>query len=284
VADRSIRVNVEILDALGVLAGDLLVENARGRLRGQETADLFERFSHLSDRFLRLGEEFMRFRDASFAEEEADLERRKNEFIEAYGALSHRERAERWQRELEQWVGYDAFTDRFVEQMARRYFTAEDHYLYTAAHGKLELQAKFYGDDLGEGAFREFLRGRERALFALLADLAGEDFHEDQIPVLRGADREGVVQRRLAQRYRDTRLAAALSLGKVHTGQRRNERLGLVVGQSLGFEQRLDDAQARPGRLDVDAELGRRLGQRRLDKPLHRQLVERQNLVGPFLG
>jgi two-component system chemotaxis sensor kinase CheA len=58
VADRSIRVNVEILDALGVLAGDLLVENARGRLRGLETADLFERFSHLSDRFLRLGEEF----------------------------------------------------------------------------------------------------------------------------------------------------------------------------------------------------------------------------------
>jgi hypothetical protein len=75
---------------------------------------------------LRLGEEFMRFRDVSFAEEAADLERRKNEFIEAYGALSHRERAERWQRELEQWVGYDAFTDRFVEQMARRYFTAEE--------------------------------------------------------------------------------------------------------------------------------------------------------------
>jgi two-component system chemotaxis sensor kinase CheA len=58
VADRSIRVNVEILDALGVLAGDLLVESARGRLRGLETADLFERFSRLSDRFLRLGEEF----------------------------------------------------------------------------------------------------------------------------------------------------------------------------------------------------------------------------------
>jgi len=108
------------------------------------------------------------------------------------------------------------------------YFTAEDHYLYTAAHGKLELQAKFSGDDLGVGEFREFLRGREGALFALLADLAGEDFHEDQVPVLRGADREAVIQRRLAQRYRDTRLAAALSLGKVHTGQRRNERLLLT--------------------------------------------------------
>jgi two-component system chemotaxis sensor kinase CheA len=57
VTDRSIRVNVEILDSLGVLAGDLLVESARGRLRGLETAQLIERFSRLSDRFLRLGEE-----------------------------------------------------------------------------------------------------------------------------------------------------------------------------------------------------------------------------------
>jgi two-component system, chemotaxis family, sensor kinase CheA len=57
IADRTIRVNVEILDSLGVLAGDLLVESARGRLRGLETAHLFERFSRLSDRFLRLAEE-----------------------------------------------------------------------------------------------------------------------------------------------------------------------------------------------------------------------------------
>ncbi len=58
IADRSIRVNVEVLDSLGVLAGDLLVESARGRLRGLETAHIIERFSRLSDRFLRLGEEF----------------------------------------------------------------------------------------------------------------------------------------------------------------------------------------------------------------------------------
>jgi two-component system chemotaxis sensor kinase CheA len=56
IADRSIRVNVEVLDQLGLLSGDLLVESARGRLRGSETADLFERFSRLGDRFMRLGE------------------------------------------------------------------------------------------------------------------------------------------------------------------------------------------------------------------------------------
>src|SRR5688572_21521617 len=108
------------------------------------------------------------------------------------------------------------------------YFTAEDHYLYSSSGDKLELEAKFSGDDLGVTAFREYLRGRKGALFAVLADLAGEDFHEEHIPWLRGGDREAVVQRRLAQRYRDTRLATALPLGRVTTPQRRNERLLLA--------------------------------------------------------
>jgi hypothetical protein len=60
-----------------------------------------------------------------------------------------------------------------------------------------------------------------------VVDLAGEDFHEELIPYLRGADREQVLRRRLAQRYRDTRLATALSLGYV-SGERRNERLLLT--------------------------------------------------------
>src|SRR5687767_1836701 len=108
------------------------------------------------------------------------------------------------------------------------YFTAEDHYLYAASGASLELEAKFPGDDLGVTEFREHLRGRRGGLFAVVADLAGEDFHEDQIPSLRGSDRDAVVQRRLAQRYRDTRLAAALSLGTLQTAERRNERLLLA--------------------------------------------------------
>ena len=114
--------------------------------------------------------------------------------------------------------------------MARHllYFTAEDHYLYSSSGHRLELEARFSGDDLGVSAFREHLRGRKGALFAVVADLAGEDFHEEQVPLLRGADRDAIVQRRLAQRYRDTRLAAALSMGHVAAQQRRNERLLLT--------------------------------------------------------
>jgi chemotaxis protein histidine kinase CheA len=55
-ADRSIRVNVEVLDSLGLLAGDLLVESARGRLRASEAESLLQRFSRLGDRFLKLAD------------------------------------------------------------------------------------------------------------------------------------------------------------------------------------------------------------------------------------
>ncbi len=107
------------------------------------------------------------------------------------------------------------------------YFTADDHSVYAWRRGRLALEAKFPGDDLGVTAFREYLAEHRGALFYAVADLAGEDFHEELIPYLRGADRELVVQRRLAQRYRDTRLATALSLGQVR-GERRNERLLLT--------------------------------------------------------
>jgi hypothetical protein len=129
------------------------------------------------------------------------------------------------------------------------YFTAEDHYLYRSRGGKLELEAQFPGDDLGVSAFREHLRDRKGALFAIVADLAGEDFHEEQVPLLRGSDREAIVQRRLAQRYRDTRLAAALSLGPVTGPQRRNEKLLLAsftnTQQFAPWLDALEEASAR---------------------------------------
>jgi hypothetical protein len=108
------------------------------------------------------------------------------------------------------------------------YFSAEDHYLYRDRGSSLELEARFSADEAGVEGFRAYLRNQRGALFSVLADLTGEDFHEDQIPFLRGGDRDAVVQRRLAQRYRDTRLATALSLGQTIAGERRNERLLLA--------------------------------------------------------
>ena len=108
------------------------------------------------------------------------------------------------------------------------YFSAEENQVYASAHGSLRLEARFPAAEAGVPEFQEYLRGQRGALFAVLADVAGEDFHEEQIPYLRGADRDAGLRRRLAQRYRDTRLAAAFSLGQVAAEERRNERVLLA--------------------------------------------------------
>ncbi|MDQ3266760.1 MAG: response regulator, partial [Myxococcota bacterium] len=54
--DRSIRVNVETLDSIGLVAGDLLVESAKARLRSNELTGLLGRFARLGDRVVRMAE------------------------------------------------------------------------------------------------------------------------------------------------------------------------------------------------------------------------------------
>src|SRR5436305_12586274 len=135
---------------------------------------------------------------------------------------------------------------------ARRilYFTATEHLLSRRTFGRVGLEGRFAADDNGLAEFQASLADKAGALFAVLADLAGEDFHEEQIPLVRGGDREAVLARRLAQRYRDTRLAAALSLGQVLTPERRNERVLLAsFTNTLQLSQWLDaleEAGTRP--------------------------------------
>ena len=107
------------------------------------------------------------------------------------------------------------------------YFTAAGHSLYRWRSSRLQLERNFSADDAGTAAFREYFESREGALAQIVADVGGEDFHEDQIPYLRGAERQAVIERRLAQRYRDARLAAALPLGYA-ADERRSERLLLA--------------------------------------------------------
>jgi len=109
------------------------------------------------------------------------------------------------------------------------YFTASGHQLYNWTGGRLDLEGVFSDDEDGVTEFQVFAKQHPNSLYFILADLAGEDFHDEVIPLLRGSDRQAVIERRLAQRYRDTRLAAALSLGTVAVaGERRNERLLLA--------------------------------------------------------
>jgi hypothetical protein len=120
------------------------------------------------------------------------------------------------------------------------YFSATERLVYRRSGGRLELEARYAASDAGIEEFREYLRRQKSPLYYVVADLAGEDFHEDQIPFLRGSDRVAIVERRLAQRYRDSRVAAAFSLGYV-SAERRNERLLLAsFANTQQFEPWLD--------------------------------------------
>ncbi|TAK41964.1 MAG: hypothetical protein EPO27_18025 [Betaproteobacteria bacterium] len=107
------------------------------------------------------------------------------------------------------------------------YCTAAERRVLRCSGGRLRPEAAFPADADGLTAFQDYLRVRSGAVATLVIDVPGEEFHEEQIPLLRGRDRETVVERRLAQRFPQARLAVALSLGRAEAA-RRKERLLLA--------------------------------------------------------
>ncbi len=104
------------------------------------------------------------------------------------------------------------------------YFAATRVVLYRSTHGRLTVESSFANNEEGAQAFAAQFRAAPTGLFYVLVDIVEEDFHQETIPFVRGADRRTLVGRKLAQRYRDTSLSLALSLGFEKT-QRRDERL-----------------------------------------------------------
>jgi hypothetical protein len=104
------------------------------------------------------------------------------------------------------------------------YFTANRVVVYRSSHHKLSLESSFANNEEGAEAFAAHLSGLPRSLFFVLVDIVEEDFHQENIPFVRGGDRAALLGRKLAQRYRDTSLSLAMSLGFERT-QRRDERI-----------------------------------------------------------
>ncbi len=104
------------------------------------------------------------------------------------------------------------------------YFTANRVAVYRSAHHKLALESSFANNEGGAADFAGHLGALPPSLFFVLVDIVEEDFHQENIPFVRGRDRTALIGRKLAQRYRDTSLSLALSLGSERT-QRRDERM-----------------------------------------------------------
>jgi hypothetical protein len=104
------------------------------------------------------------------------------------------------------------------------YLTSRELVAYLWKGDELHKEASFAPGDEGGAAFSEYAAGAADSLFYIVADLVEEDFFQENVPYLRGVDRRALLSRKLAQRYRDTSIALALSLG-TETTTRREERM-----------------------------------------------------------
>jgi hypothetical protein len=114
------------------------------------------------------------------------------------------------------------------------YFTSARAVLYRWAGNALSVESSFPATEEGAEAFGQYLSSRRVGLFYLLADVVEEDFHLDTIPFVRGADRRALLERKLAQRYRDTSLSLVVSSG-TEKSQRRDERI--LLGSFTNTQQ-----------------------------------------------
>jgi len=101
------------------------------------------------------------------------------------------------------------------------YFTAHQVTAYRWNRGDLLKLAVFEAGENGVAEFSKYVGGASGSLFYVLGDVVEEDFFQENIPYVRGADRRALLARKLAQRYRDASLALPLSLGsETHAGRR----------------------------------------------------------------
>jgi hypothetical protein len=92
------------------------------------------------------------------------------------------------------------------------YVTATAHRVFRWSAGALRDEACFPPTEAGLARWREYLGRRRGAALTVVIEVPGEEFREESIPPLRDGDRREVIERRLAQRFPETQLAAALAL------------------------------------------------------------------------
>src|SRR6266849_5306167 len=110
------------------------------------------------------------------------------------------------------------------------YFTSQRVTAYLWEKGELHKEGVFAMNEKGVAEFSTYAAGAPGSLFYVLADVVEEDFFQENVPYVRGADRRSLLARKLAQRYRDASLALSLSLGsETHAGRREERALDVLV-------------------------------------------------------
>jgi len=108
---------------------------------------------------------------------------------------------------------------------------AERAILYLFEGGEIGHAYIFAADETGLSAFRRRLAELETAPLAVLVDVVEEEFRQDTIPHVGGADRRSVLGRKYARLFRGTPYHHALMQGR-ESGERRSVRMDGAVPRS----------------------------------------------------
>ncbi len=93
---------------------------------------------------------------------------------------------------------------------------------------KLVSSVYFEPDELGLDLFSAYLESLHRQPVRLLVDLIEEEFRQITIPLLRGSDRNEIVERNLNKFFRNTEYRYALTQGVIKEKGRKEEQLLLM--------------------------------------------------------
>lgn len=85
---------------------------------------------------------------------------------------------------------------------------------YRQSAGQLHLAAYFANDEQGWEAFASYLTQNSQAPHYLIANMADEHHIRENIPRLRGTDRQALIARRLAHHFQSKTLSTSTSLGQ----------------------------------------------------------------------
>jgi hypothetical protein len=148
------------------------------------------------------------------------------------------------------------------------YFSSPHVTAYRWSKGELHREAEFAMSEDGVAEFGKYVAARADSLLYMLADVVEEDFFQENVPYVRGADRRALLARKLSQRYRDTSLAVPISLGtELHAGRREERVLYTSFTNTQQFQPWLQALRSRSARVAgvfsvalVAAALGKRLG------------------------
>jgi hypothetical protein len=130
------------------------------------------------------------------------------------------------------------------------YFTSQQVTVYRSHQNSLLKEGAFGMNEKGVGDFSRFVSSNPESLYFVLADIVEEDFFQENLPYVRGSDRRVLLARKLAQRYRDVSLAAAISLGaETHAGRREERVLYTSFTNTQQFQPWLEVLRVNRGRV-----------------------------------